>query len=274
MSENTFSLMLNAITRMLLPAGIRQAMRRWLTGSQEMQAAIPPSNSYEVVEGKVLPELMKGWQEPVVAARQHKAFLPLLQEMYKGKAREDFVAVAKAVAMTGLENPLIIEVGCGSGWNSEVLAYLLKKPVRYIGMDYAPAMTSLGKESYPNVQFVVGDATELPLREDSCDILLSGTVLMHLLGYKRAIVESIRVARHWCIFHTIPILTGRETTVLRKNAYGQDTIEMVFNEDEFYQLVAHGGLAIRHELDNIPYDLAFVLGESTVTKTYVCEVVD
>jgi SAM-dependent methyltransferase len=149
---------------MLLPAGIRQAMRRWLTGSQEMQAAIPPSNSYEVVEGKVLPELMKGWQEPVVAARQHKAFLPLLQEMYKGKAREDFVAVAKAVAMTGLENPLIIEVGCGSGWNSEVLAYLLKKPVRYIGMDYAPAMTSLGKESYPNVQFVVGDATELPLR--------------------------------------------------------------------------------------------------------------
>jgi hypothetical protein len=97
---------------------------------------------------------------------------------------------------------------------------------------------------------------------------------MHLLGYKRAIVESIRVARHWCIFHTIPILTGRETTVLRKNAYGQDTIEMVFNEDEFYQLVAHGGLAIRHELDNIPYDLAFVLGESTVTKTYVCEVVD
>ena len=269
MSEDTFSLMLHNIARKILPSGIRQTIGRWLKGGQE---TIPASNGYEVIRDEVVAELVEGWLDPAVAQRQHQAFAPLLRQMREGKPREDFVTVAKAVQATGLQNPLIIEVGCGSGWNSEVLAYLLKQPIHYIGLDYSQAMTSLGKAHYPNVHFLVGDATKLPLQHDCCDILLSGTVLMHLLGYEAAIAESCRVARHWCIFHTVPVLRGRETTVLRKKAYGEDAVEIVFNEEEFYHLIEQGGLAIHQVLESIPYNLELLLGEPTVTKSYVCEV--
>lgn len=264
--------MLKAIARKVLPAGVRRVLKRLLMGNRGAQQEVPVSYGYEFIEGEVTPELLRGWQDPVVAERQHAAFAPLLRLMHAGKPREDFVAAAKAVQMTGLEDPLIIEVGCGSGWNFEVLTHLLKRPIRYIGLDYSPAMTELGKRYYPDVPFVVGDATMLPFQSGVCDILLSGTVLMHLLGYRQAIQESQRVARKWCIFHTVPILKHRPTTILRKMAYGSPTIEVIFNERELYELICQSGLVVRHVLDSIPYNLKDVLGESTTTKTYVCEV--
>ena len=273
MSANTFSLTLKAIAHKVLPAGVRRALRRWLRGSRDTQQFVPASYGYGIVAGDVSPELPKGWQAPVVAERQHAAFAPLLRQMHEGNPREDFVAVATAVQTTGLENPLIIEVGCGSGWNSEVLAHLLKRSVRYIGLDYSPAMTVLGSQCYPDTQFVIGDATALPFQDGACDILLSGTVLMHLLGYRRAIQESRRVARKWCIFHTVPVSQHRETTVLRKWAYGQAIIEIIFNERELNHLLGQDGLVVQYVLDSIPYNLKAVLGEPTTTKTYVCAVV-
>jgi SAM-dependent methyltransferase len=261
--------MLHKIVGKILPSVIRQTLERWLKGGQE---TIIASNGYEVIGDEVAAELMKGWLHPAVAQRQHHAFAPLLRQMHEGKTREDFLAVARAVQATGLQDPLIIEVGCGSGWNSEVLTYLLKQPIYYIGLDYSQAMTRLGRAHYPDVHFIVGDAAELPLQSKCCDILLSGTVLMHLLGYPAAIAESRRVARHWCIFHTVPVLSSRQTTVLRKKAYGEDTIEIVFNEEEFCHLVDRQGLTIHQVLESMPYNLEFLLGEPTVTKSYVCEV--
>jgi len=262
--------MLKVIACKVLPDGLQQALRRWFRGSRD----VPISDGYEVIDGEVPPKLLQGWQDFAVAERQYLAFTPLLRKMYEGNPREDFVAVATAVQMTGLENPLIIEVGCGSGWNAKVLAHLLKRPVRYIGLDYSLAMTALGKRCYPNTQFVVGDATTLPLRDSACDILLSGGVLMHLLGYQKAIRESVRVTRRWCIFHTVPVLQHRETAVLCKRAYGQLTIEIIFNEGELHYLLEQSGMVVRYLLDNIPYNLASILGEPTVTKTYVCEVTE
>lgn len=192
--------------------------------------------------------------------------------MHEGKPRKDFLALAHAIQSIGLENPLIIEVGCGSGWNAEVLTHLLKRSIRYIGLDYSVRMTLLGKQHYPEIQFVVGDATSLPFRNKSCDVFISGTVLMHLLEYRKAIEESRRIARRWCIFHTIPILQSRETTFLRKVAYGQSVIEVIFNETELCRLFKEDELIVRHTFNSIPYDLCAVLGEPTLTKTYLCEV--
>jgi ubiquinone/menaquinone biosynthesis C-methylase UbiE len=207
-----------------------------------------------------------------MAERQQEAFMPLLQQMRAGKAREDFVALAEAVRLTRAESPLIIEVGCGTGWNSEVLRCLFNRPFRYVGVDYSGAMTSLAKREYPQMPFVVGDATSLPFRDGSCDILLSGTVLMHVLGYQHAVRESRRVPRRWCIFHTIPVAVNRPTTYLRKFAYGNQVVEVVFNQDEFEALLAGNGFVIRHVLKNIPHRyLEDVVREPVTSKTYLCE---
>jgi ubiquinone/menaquinone biosynthesis C-methylase UbiE len=213
-----------------------------------------------------------GWHTTSVARRQDAAYRVLIQEMYAGRPRQDFVAAAEAVRLTGKTDDSILEVGCGSGYYSEILSHLLKRRGRYVGVDYSPAMISLAQKHYPSSPFVVGDAIALPFADGAVETVLNGVSLMHVLRYELAVAESRRVARRWCIFHTVPVLQSRETTILRKSAYGQPTIEIIFNEVHLCHLLEQQGLAVRHHLKSVPYSLDAVLGEPTVTRTYVCEV--
>jgi ubiquinone/menaquinone biosynthesis C-methylase UbiE len=226
-----------------------------------------------VIDSRTLKqEFFDGWHEDAVAERQDAAYRGLIQQMYAGKPRQDFVVAADAVRCTGIANPLILEVGCGSGYYSEILPHLLRHSVRYVGLDYSPAMIRLARKRYSDYPFVVGDATALPFPDGSFDTILNGVSLMHILGYESAISESRRVTRRWCIFHTVPVLQRRETTVLRKRAYGGTTVEIIFNQEQLRNHLEQRGLVVRHVLDSIPYNLEAVLNERTVTRTYVCEV--
>ena len=265
-------MILKAVAHRLVPVGMRQSLGCFIRGWRDTQESAPVSYGYEVITDEVWPDLDRGWMDPAVAERQHKAFIPLLRQMYRGKPRQDFVAVAKAVEMTNLPDPLIIEVGCGSGWNSEVLACLLKHPPRYIGLDCSPAMTTLGKQCYPGLRFVVGDATRLPFQNDACDILLSGTVLMHLLGHQQAIRESLRVARKWSILHGVPVMQNRSTAILKKFAYGSPVYEIVFNEKELLEFTDSNGMKVHRILESFPYDLEHIIGEPTYNRTYLLEI--
>lgn len=230
------------------------------------------SQGYQVLSADGPNGPLDGWREDSVAQRQQEAFNPLLDEMRQGRPREDFAALAHAMRLINMVDPLILEVGCGSGWNCLVLQTLINKAVRYIGLDYSQAMINLGHRTYPHVRFAVGDATALPFRDRACDVVLMGGVLMHLVHYQTAIAEARRVASGWVILHTMPVLQQRQTTLLKKLAYGQPTAELIFNESSLRQIVTEHGLDIRHTLANLPYDLFSELGEHTVTKTYVCEV--
>jgi ubiquinone/menaquinone biosynthesis C-methylase UbiE len=259
--------------RAVVPYRIRQMVKPWLGRHVPVVAGTMTSFGCEIVRGEVDPRLAQGWRHPSAAQRQHAAFAPVLREMRAGNLREDFIALVDAVKGAGLSNPTIMEIGCGSGWNSEVLDQFLGQSFRYVGIDYSEAMTQLGKREYPARPFVVGDACALPFRDRACDILLSGTVLMHVLGYHQAVLESVRVAKRWCIFHTIPIVTARPTTILRKLAYGTPVLEIAFNRHEFEELLDRSGLIRRHVSKNIPHAyLSEALGESITAETYLCEV--
>lgn len=244
---------------MLLKRVLRRLLRR------------PASADFAVIDEPAARTLIEGWRESTVATRQQKAFAPLLENLRQGRVRQDFQALADAVKATGLTDPLLVEVGCGSGWNGEVLTRLLNRPVRYIGLDFSPSMLALARQAYPAGRFVTGDATALPLRDKSCDILVSGTSLMHILDYRDAIRETRRVMGRFCIFHTVPLLQRRSTTILRKKAYGTPSLEITFNESEFLALLAAQGLKVRQSFPSLPYDLQSVLGEPTTTRTFLCE---
>jgi SAM-dependent methyltransferase len=265
---------MHTLLKAVLPIEVQQFLRQRLRQlGCPMQPKIPVEG-YEVLTREGVGEPTFGWQDPDVAARQLAAFAPLLQQMRGGTLREDFSALVEAVRLTQMDRPLVVEVGCGSAWNREVLQRFSSATVRYVGLDYGREMLQTAHATYPGVAVLVGDACELPFRNGSIDILVSGTLLMHVLLYRKAIEESRRVSRRWCIFHTVPLLEDRETTILRKDAYGRPTIEIIFNRAELLGIFTANGLQVRAAIDSLPYDLKPVLGEATITKTFVCEVVD
>lgn len=254
---------------------ISRILNRLLPGRARAAAPPPPpaaavSDGYRLYDPHAA-EGLSGWMEDDVAARQQDAFEPLLAAVRAGSPRLDFDVAAKAVAATGEADPVIVEVGCGSGYYSETLSLLLGKRVQYRGLDYSPAMVTLARQRYPDVPFVAGDACALPFRSESCDILLSGTSLMHIAAYDEAIRESVRVSRRWCIMHTVPVMDRRATTMLTKQAYGGPVLEVIFNQGELEAALEAAGLQVRARFESIPYDLSAVLGEPTHTMTFVCE---
>jgi SAM-dependent methyltransferase len=249
--------------------GILGQIKRHLRGTVSSPPELESSAGYRIVDQGVDPTL-NGWREALVAERQHQAFVPLLRELRSGRPRLDFEVAARAVSATQLINPLVIEVGCGSGYYNEVWTFLLGSPVRYLGLDYSAAMTSLAHRLYPEVQFVTADACRLPFESNCCDILFSGTSLMHIADYRTAITESVRVSRRWCIFHTVPVMAGRPTTFLTKEAYGKEVVEVIFNRDELQEIFAAHRLVTEAIFESIPYDVSAVVGEHTWTSTYLC----
>jgi ubiquinone/menaquinone biosynthesis C-methylase UbiE len=152
-----------------------------------------------------------------------------------------------------------------------VLNHLLDGAIDYTGVDYSPAMIAMARRCRPDHSFGVADATRLPFADGGFDVVLNGVSLMHIYRYEAAITETARVADQWCILHSVPILERRATTFLTKQAYGQLTVEVIFNRDELIDLVRKAGFRLAHDQPSIAYDLEPVLGEHTQTRTYLCK---
>jgi ubiquinone/menaquinone biosynthesis C-methylase UbiE len=191
--------------------------------------------------------------------------------MYVGDPRRDLRIAADAVRETGLESPSILEVGCGSGYYTEVFNHLLDAPVTYVGTDYSLEMIRKARHTYADRLFFAADAAALPVRDDTVDVVFNGAALMHLYKYETAIVESARVSAKWCFFHSVPILDDGETTYLRKDAYGEPTIEIVFAEAELLDLFESTGLDVRRTYRSVDYQPKKV-HETVENRSYLCRV--
>jgi SAM-dependent methyltransferase len=167
-----------------------------------------------------------------------------------------------------LVDPLIVEVGCASGYYSEALSHLCGRTVNYVGLDYSFPLVSQGKDVYPHLPLINGDACRLPLGNSVCDILFSGTVLLHVPDYESVIAESARVSKQWCVFHRTPVFESAATAAFSKFAYGARTVEYAFNRDELFRLFNRHGLEV---IETYPIEQYILPGaaESAQMKTYL-----
>lgn len=245
----------------------RRALRR------SSSSTLPVSSDYRIVDDpcELSGALSHGWQSPSVSERQMASYAPLLKAMYEGNPRKDFVVAAQALRLTNLSRPTLLEIGCGNGYYYEVLSHLTGGAIKYVGGDYSRAMIQSARARYTNLKCTVGDATQLPFADNSFDIAWSGTVLMHLVAYKKAIQETCRVARRFCVFHSTPVLADGATMFLSKKAYGSPVAEVIISQVEFENLLHEQGLIIRHILESLPYSVESVVGGTVHTLTYVCE---
>ncbi|HZX48788.1 MAG TPA: methyltransferase domain-containing protein [Nitrospirota bacterium] len=216
-----------------------------------------------VEPSKVSVKLIHGWQAPSIPGKQRSLTIKELTYMYEGKIPLPYQVLADSIRLIHGEQSNIIEIGCSTGYHYEVLTHMLGGKVKYAGADYSYPMIVEAKKNYPAIPFIIADATALPYKDCSFDILISGCCLLHIPNYPGAISESARVSRHWVIFHRTPIVQG-VTSYYQKKAYGIRCVEIHFNENEFIRLCVEQGLTMRYRLD-------ISNNENSLYKTYIFE---
>jgi SAM-dependent methyltransferase len=259
---------------MNLRRAIRFVGKKVVKATPILRRHILTSTDYRVLSGsdeaRRLQASSGGWLQARTVRRQENAYRNLIADMRHGEPRLDFAVATQAVSVTGLSNPRLLEVGCGSGYYSEVFSTLLAGGVRYAGLDYSAAMIERARANYPSEAFEVGDATQLTYGDGSFDIAFNGVSLMHILDYKAAIREAARVAQY-CILHTVPVFAsdGDPTVFLQKYAYGAPVVEIIFSKKELMALCEQAGLSLKSTWTSIPYDVVEVTGRHSIMETYL-----
>ncbi|MDI1266936.1 MAG: class I SAM-dependent methyltransferase [bacterium] len=258
---------------MKLPRIVRLIGKHVVKATPILRRHILPSADYRVLGGvedaRSAAGSSDGWFAARTVSRQERAYRNLIADMHRGEPRLDLRIAAEAVAATGIVSPGLIEIGCGSGYYSEVLAALVPGGIGYTGLDYSEAMIARARARYPSVEFQVGDATRLAFPDNAFDIVFNGVSLMHIVDYQAAIREAARVAGRYCILHTVPVFEAHDTTFLRKYAYGSPVVEVVFSKNELISLCEKAGLRLERQWPCIPYDVAEVTGHRSFTETYL-----
>ena len=94
---------------------------------------------------------------------------------------------------------LIVDVACGTGDMMGYWAKQAKKAGREIGkilgVDPSVGMTDVGKQKFPEFEFVISEATKLPLGNEIADILSISYGIRNVVKRQEAFVEFSRVLK-------------------------------------------------------------------------------
>ncbi len=223
-------------------------------------------DSHVEIESK---RLARAWESKLIPLKQRQVVDRELNQYRLGKSNPNFDSIVNAIKMTYKSSSSrvnALEVGCSSGYYSEVLN-IAGLNVAYTGVDYSESFIEMAREYYPDLRFHVQDARHLDFPDNSFDLVISGCCLLHIPEYEEAIAESVRVSSQTVIFHRTPVIWGDKTKYYRKYAYGVETIEIHFNEEEFIEILKKHNLSI---VNTFTLNHAGSAAVGRATKTYLC----
>ena len=88
----------------------------------------------------------------------------------------------------------VLDIACGEGYGSSLLAGRARS-VTGVDIDEAVIRRAAGVHIGPNVQFVVGRCTEIPLEDNSFDVVVSFETIEHISEHEAFVNEIRRVLR-------------------------------------------------------------------------------
>ena len=215
---------------------------------------------------QITERMTSAWKSDEIPLRQRALTQKELKSMYKGETPLPYKVLADCLRSYVYPECSILEIGCASGYYYEVLEYLLNMRISYAGVDYSEPLIAMARDYYPNATFSVADGALLPFENERFFVVVSSCVLLHVPNYREHIKETVRIAERFVVAHRTPICRKRPTWYLKKMAYGVETVELTFNEDEIVsEFFANGLQLIRsHEYYSNP-------GQDRYEITYVFE---
>lgn len=118
----------------------------------------------------------------------------------------------------------VLDLGSGAGNDCFVARSIVGDSGKVTGIDFTEAMIekakiNLEKTGFNNIDFIQGDIEEMPLSDNSFDIVISNCVLNLVPDKNRAFAEIMRVLKlggHFCVSDVV--IKGELPEKLRKDA--------------------------------------------------------
>lgn len=197
---------------------------------------------------RVAAECAEAWKSAEIPRRQYEAAVrPELETWKRGGLVAPYDALIRCLKQMP-DVARMLDVGASSGYYRDVIRHA-GYPIRYTGIDFSPEFQRLAQALYPDIDFDIGDARDLPYHDEYFPLVLNSAVIMHSLEYAQVIKETARVASQFVIFHRTPILHRQPTSFFQKEAYGVPCIEIHFNERELLDLFYGNGLRLMYYTD-------------------------
>lgn len=178
-------------------------------------------------------KMTSAWQESGIPVKQRALVQHSLSRMYRGEDMGEYRILGEVLRpLLAYSGTSVLEIGCSSGYVYEIIEYLLGKRIDYTGCDYSKAMIAMAKDYYPRVNFFTADGANLFFADRQFHVVISSCILLHVPNYREHIFETARVADRFIVASRTPVCKKRPTQFLKKYAYGVETVELIFNEDE------------------------------------------
>ena len=86
------------------------------------------------------------------------------------------IAVLDGLRRIGKHSPRTLDLGCGTGWLTAILAQF--GPTT--GVELSPLAINRAKEQFPEIEFLAGDLFAVPLERGTFDVVVSCQVMEHV----------------------------------------------------------------------------------------------
>lgn len=179
-------------------------------------------------------------------------------------------------ALTLRESPLvlkdkrILEIGCGTGLNTE---YLIQDAQQVVGLDISEEMLKAARQriSDKGVRFKLGDITESwNFKPDSFDVIVANLVLEHIENLRHVYTEAYRVLDNSGILYIAELHPYKQLNRSQARYVDPETGEerrvdaFIHSVTEYVNEALEEGFVLKeieehkHEEDNIPRLLVLI----------------
>lgn len=88
----------------------------------------------------------------------------------------------------------IIDIGCGTGTFLGIIEELVKGNSKLLGVDISHEMIKIAHEKYPDIDFIVADSDNIPIKNEYFQRVLSVTHLQNLPEPNKTVDEIKRIS--------------------------------------------------------------------------------
>lgn len=142
----------------------------------------------------------------------------------------------------------VLDLGSGAGNDCFVARSIVGETGKVIGLDFAPNMLKKARENaqnlgYTNVEFIKGDIEEMPIEDNSVDVIVSNCVLNLVPDKALAFDQMHRVLKkngHFCVSDVV--LKGDLPDALVKDAeMYAGCVSGAIQKDEYLKIIEEAG---------------------------------